>query len=273
MDKKRVKIFTRSANVELYNYSQRLIDLPYKRVRLYGTTADGYFYQMLEDTDCDIAINIDEDAFVVDNSALEELLEHVIENDIVCCGMRDGGIVYIRILNPIVQNPFFNIINLRAIREKFNREAIEAFDYEANKEELIKQLPKELQNYEGLKYDNYEPYYHFFLWMAKNFKIMYLNAEQHQDQYTTILYNQNYKPILYHTWFSRDFGKDEKQTDRIQSIIVEAYTAQGMKAPRMPIVKVRRWFENKRQELVIWWKQWTKIGGGRWLYSHLARSL
>lgn len=271
-DKKRIKIYTRSANVELYNYSQRLINLPYKRVRLYGTTADGYLYKMLEDKECDIAINIDEDAFVVDNNALQELLDYVEKNDIICCGMNDGGADCIRILNPIVMNPFFNIINLKAIREKYNREEIEAFDYEANKKELIKKLPKELQNYDGLKYDNYEPYYHFFFWLIKNFKTEYLYVKQHDDGYTTILYNQNKKPILLHTWFSRDFGKDEMQTNRIKSIIAEAYATQGMKMPNMPIVKARRWFENKRQEFAIWWEQWTKIGRGRWLYSHLKKS-
>ena len=258
--------------MELYHYSQRLIDLPYPRVRLYGTTADGYLYQMLEDKDCDIAINIDEDAFVVDNAALQELLEYVLANDIVCCGMNDGGADCIRILNPIVQNPFFNIINLKAIREMFNREEIEQFDYEANKAELIMKLPKELQEYDGLKYDNYEPYYHFFLWVALNFKIMYLYVREHEDKYTTIVYNQNNKPILLHTWFSREYGVDEMQTNRIKAIIAEAYDAQDKKVPRLVFIKTWRWFEYKSQRVVIRWKQWTTVGKGRWMYSHLKKS-
>lgn len=104
---------------------------------MYGTTADGYFYQMLADKDCDIAINIDEDAFVVNEQALISLLDYVIANDIVCCGMNDGGVLPIRFCNPIIINPFFNIINLRAIREKFNRVEIESFDYEEHKDELL----------------------------------------------------------------------------------------------------------------------------------------
>lgn len=272
MDKRRIKIYTRSANIELYRYSQGLIDLPYKRVRLYGTTADGYFYQMLKDKNCDWVINIDEDAFVTDNGAIERLMEYMIENDIVCCGMHDGGVLPIRFCNPIIQNPFFNIINLKAIREKFNREEIEAFDYTANKEELVKLLPKELQDYEGLKYDDYEPYYKFFFWLAKNFKLMYLDVEEHKDGYTTIVYNQNHEQMLLHTWWSREYGKDDLHTPRIKAVIDEAYAAQGKKKPWMGCTLIWRWFENKSQEFALWWDWWTKIGSGRWIIAHAKKS-
>lgn len=268
----KIKIYTRSANVELYRYSQKLIDLPYKRVRLYGTTADGYFYQMLEDQKCDVAINIDEDAFVMDNVALQSLLDYVIENDIVCCGMHDGGVLPIRFCNPIIQNPFFNIINLKAIREKFNREEIEHFDYAAHKEELKKLLPDYLKDYEGLKYDNYEPYYNFFFWVAKNFKLMYLDVDEHKDGYTTIVYNQEHKPILLHTWWSREYGKDEIHTPRIKAVIDEAYIAQGKKKPCIFFTLIWRWLENKSQEFAAWWDWWTKLGFGNYIIRHIKKS-
>ena len=272
MQKDRIKIYTRSANVELYHYSQRLIDLPYKRGRLYGTTADGYFYQMLADKDCDIAINIDEDAFLLDNTALQSLMDYMIANDIVCCGMHDGGVLPIRFCNPIIQNPFFNILNLKAIREKFNREEIENFDYAAHKAKFIKLLPKELQDYEGLKYDDYEPYYKFFFWMVANFKLMYLDVAEHKDGYTTIVYNQEHKPILLHTWWSRVYGIDEIHTPRIKAVINEAYTTQGKKVPCMFFIKIWRWFEYKSQQLSEWWEWWTKVGAGRWIISHAKKS-
>lgn len=268
----KVKIFTRSANIVLYHYSQELISLPYPRVRLYDTTADGYLYQMLDDTDCDIAINIDEDAFVLDNDALKTLIDFVLTNDIVCCGMHDGGALPIRSFNPIVMNPFFNIINLRVIREKFNRDEIEQFDYAAQKKELIKKLPEELRKYGGLKYDNYEPYYHFFFWIAKNFKILYLNVTGHEDGITSIVYNQEYKPILLHTWWSREYGKDVIHTSRIKAIIQEAYIKQNKKMPCMFFIKIRRWFESQMQQFDEWWDVWTKVGKGRWIISHLKKS-
>lgn len=268
----KIKIYTRSANIELYRYSQGLIDLPYKRVRLYGTTADGYFYQMLEDKECDWVVNVDEDAFVMDNVALQSLLDYVIENDIVCCGMHDGGVLPIRFCNPIILNPFFNIINLKTIREKFNREEIEHFDYAAHEEELKMLLPDYLKDYEGLKYADYEPYYHFFFWLAQNFKLMYLEVEEHKDGCTTIVYNQEHKPILLHTWWSREYGKDETHTPRIKAIIDEAYTTQGKKKPFMFLTKIMRWFENKSQEFAIWWDWWTKLGFGNYIIRHLKKS-
>ena len=65
----KIKIFTRSANIELYSYSKKLTGKKFPKVRLCNTTADGYFYEMLSDQDCDIAINIDEDAFLVNEEA------------------------------------------------------------------------------------------------------------------------------------------------------------------------------------------------------------
>ena len=248
----KIKIYTRSANIELYHFSQKLIDLPYPRVRLYGTSAEGYLYTMVQDVDCDIAINIDEDAYVIDNSALESLLNYVIDNNIVCCGMRDGGVLSIRNFNPIIQQPFFNIINLKAVREKYNQQEIEQFDYLANKEELIKTLPVSLQNYDGLKYFDFEPYYNFFFWLAKHFKMMYLDVAKHEDGLTTIVYNQMHEPILFHTWYSREYGHNAFHTSRIKAVINEAYAIQGKQYQSVRI-SVWRWFENMSQQLAKYW--------------------
>ena len=77
----RLKIFTRSFDLQLYSYVRELFrcfDVPI--VRLTDQTADGYFYTMLKDTECDVAINIDEDAFVVNPEAVIDLVEFVIAN-------------------------------------------------------------------------------------------------------------------------------------------------------------------------------------------------
>ena len=255
MNDARIKIYTRSANIELYHYSQKLIDLPYPRVRLCGTSADGYLYQMVQDVDCDIAINIDEDAYVIDNAALLSLLNYVIANNIVCCGMRDGGALSIRNFNPIIQQPFFNIINIMAVRKKYNQKEIKQFDYNANKEELIKLLPVSLQNYEGLKYTDFEPYYNFFFWMARNFKMMYLDVAKHNDGLTTIVYNQLHEPVLMHTWYSREYNLDAFHTSRIKAVINEAYVKQRKKLPVCLYINIWRWFERKSQQLAVCWNK------------------
>ena len=75
----RIKIFTRSFDLRLYRRSKALYEgLGYPVVRLTDCSADGYFYRMLKEPDCDIAINIDEDAFLIDPAVLEDLIQTVI---------------------------------------------------------------------------------------------------------------------------------------------------------------------------------------------------
>jgi len=219
----RIKIFTRSMNRALYIQSQRLIHLDYPRVRLMHTTGDGYIYEMVRDRFCDIAINVDEDAFMVDEKALMSLVDYIIDNDYVACGMSDGVELPIRLFNPIIINPFFTIINTKKVREKFNLKEIKNFSYLDHKDELIQQLPERLKK-DPKTFDivDYEPYYPFFFWLAHNFKLLYLPVEEHKDGYTTILKNHEDKTILLHTWWSRSYGGDPFHTNRINSIIAEA---------------------------------------------------
>ncbi len=63
-DNLRIKFYCRSFDLRLYRFSKAFYKrLGYPCVRLTDQSADGYFYTMLKDTDCDIAINVDEDCF------------------------------------------------------------------------------------------------------------------------------------------------------------------------------------------------------------------
>ena len=217
----RTKVFTRSINWELYRMSQRCVGLDLPRVRLVNTTADGYFYRMLSDTTCDWAINIDEDAFVVDASAILELLEYMKREGFVNCGMPDG--VQVRPCNPIVTNPFFNILNLSAIREQFNLDEIKTFNYQEHSDELRAKLPPRLRQMDGDRFqmDKEEPFYNFFFWMAFHFPTLYLEAETHSDGISTVLKNHEGNPMLYHSWFSREWRSDAQHTQRIGQLYRE----------------------------------------------------
>ena len=218
-------------NYELFCYSQHFITLPYERVRLTETAADEYLYKIMSDTECDIAVNIDEDAFVVDEQAILDLVNYVIENDYANAGMADGGELPIRIQNPIVTNPFFNVLNLRLIRQKYSVNAVLQFEYKHHEEELKSKMPAYLLKYKkGFESVDFEPYYPFFFWLAYNFKTLYLPAEAHSDGYTTILCNNNHKPILYHTWYSRRYKEkgDDMHTNRIKNIISEVSDIRGI---------------------------------------------
>ena len=114
----RIKIFTRSFSLELYTLSRTLYEgLEIPIVRLTDKTADGYFFSILNDMECDVAINIDEDAFLINPDALLELVDFVVEHNYANAGCPDGGMA-LRIFNSIITNPFSNIFNIKLIRTK-----------------------------------------------------------------------------------------------------------------------------------------------------------
>ena len=232
--KHRVKIFTRSFSPELYTYSRGLFYEEIPIVRLTDQTADGYFFTMLEDESCDIAINIDEDAFITDWSPILELVEYVASNNLVNAAAPDAGPGCPRRHNPIVTNPFFNVLNLKLIRTKYTTpKEIQKFSYESHREELVAKFPQSLL--ETLEYDldciDFEPYYPFFFWLAYHFDTLYLQAERHSDGFSSILYDHQGRPFCLHSWFARKFKVQKFHTRRIFSLINEAYTARKLQMP------------------------------------------
>jgi hypothetical protein len=210
----KIAIFTRSMNYSLFKLSDNTISLPFKHYRLTYTTAQGYLDRILE-YDIDYAINIDEDAFVVDNAALLELLEYCIQEKIVNCGVRDGGVLPIRYGNPLVTNPFFNIFDVKTIAKDYSQSRVA--DYLKKEIDYDKLIPNNL----SCKYEisnNYEPFYPFFLWLNTNYKVLYLEGKQHKDNYSTILYNHKGQQMLFHSWFSRAYGIDKFHTNRINDL-------------------------------------------------------
>ena len=150
-------------------------------VRLTDQSADGYFYTMLRDTDCDIAVNIDEDAFIVDPQAVLDLVDTLLEGGYANIGCSDGDPATTG-RDPVVTNPFFNIFNLQLIRTRFDRKA------------LVR------------KPEDREPYYPFFHWLAATFPTLYLPARRHADGITTIALDPQGRVLCLHTWFSRFYS-------------------------------------------------------------------
>ena len=222
-----IMICTRSMNLQLYFKSMILLNIPCQKKRFCNTTAEGYIYELLKE-DVDYVINIDEDAFVLDQKSLFSLLDYIIDNDYINCGMPDGGVLPIRTHNPLVTNPFFNIINIKRIKEKINIKDIENVQF--NRYDYLDIFPKKLTG--DYDFDNFEPYNRIFLWIALNFKTLYLDAITHKDQISTILLNQNREPILYHSWYSRFYNKDTYHTKRINDLFLECEMINGIKADR-----------------------------------------
>lgn len=277
----RIKIFCRSFDLKLYQLSKGLYESwGFPCVRLTDQTADGYFYTMLKDTECDIAINVDEDCFITNKEAVLSLVEYVVENGIANAGCPDGGSWVPRGANPLVTNPFFNVFNLNLIREKFSKMAVCDFTYTAHKKEMMAVYPKNMLYAErkwNFDWIDYEPYYPFFLWQAYATKTLYLPNKRHEDGWTTILYNLNGEEMCRHTWFARFYSVPAfvvrhwqpsagAQQERINHIIDEAYAMCGMEKPvfgwkdECAFVgnKIIRWMIKVPQRIAGWPKKIRK---------------
>jgi hypothetical protein len=217
-------------NYDLYSMAMSTLELPYPAHRWCHTTAEGYLYRML-DTDYDIAINIDEDAFVIDNQRLVALLEYCIENEYVNCGFPDGGVLPVRKHNPLVTNPFFNILDLRKIRSRFDFAKVR--EHRVHQTEFESKAPWHLIKDEYV-FDNFEPYVPFFVWMSQEFKVLYLDGRTHADGKSTVLMDHHGEPLIAHSWWSRQYREDEDHRRRIDSLYLsvepkEPYRRSGVK--------------------------------------------
>ncbi len=234
---------------------------------------------MLQDLECDVAINIDEDAFVVNPQAMLDLVEFVVIHGYANAGCPDGGGGCPRSGNPLITNPFFNVFNLELIRTKFtSKKQIQTFNYETVKSEMIAKFPKEIlqSTYDFDRWD-YEPYYPFFFWLAYNFKTYYLPSQKHQDGISTILYNHQNLPICYHAWMARFYSMSSfvvrfiqkgagKQKLRIDNLIRESYAVRGVQVLSFSVGdrlmfrfdKLVRWCIKVPQRVMGWPRKWAK---------------
>ena len=256
----RIKVFSRSFDLRLYSLSKHLCEsLGWECVRLTDQTADGYFYKMLDDTDCDVAVNVDEDCFLTNPISVKQLVDYVVENSYANAGCSDAGIGCPRSGNPIVTNPFFNVLNLQLIRQYYSPQKLREFDYQkymienVNAYRLVDYFGGQIQDNQFYNISR-EPYYPFFLWLGTHLKTLYLRSEKHADGVTTILYNPMGEPICMHTWFARfyttptfivkhfqrNYGVKQKQ--RIDKIIDEAYALRQLPRPQFSTTDNCRFF-------------------------------
>lgn len=247
----KVKFYCRSFNKELYLLSRGLYSQAnYPCVRLTDQTADGYFYTMLRDEDCDIAINIDEDCFLTDLDAVLALAKKVADEGWVNAGYSDAGAGCIRAGHPMVTNPFFNVFNLKLIRtlwkDNTSVKELSGFRFFDHSDTLKAQfdslsVPRSFfREQANLEDANHEPYYNFFFWLTLNFpgKTLFLNSWRHTDNITTVT------DFCLHTWYARFYhpfmitylfegnSYDIKHEQRIDSIIDEVYQVRKIERPQ-----------------------------------------
>lgn len=177
-----------------------------------------YMMRKLKNKDIDWLILADEDVLFTDSNSVFEIIQKMQGENFTFCGVRDGGTIAHRNYNPLVPNTFFSILNFKEIKEIWNESEMLSnqyllddefkFDYEA--------LPFEFD-----KKSLYEPYYCFYLWLLrKRKKALFLDAEMpfSDDTISNSVLNLNGKPMLFHTWYARSYGKNQKHTERIDNV-------------------------------------------------------
>lgn len=189
----KVKAYTRSMNDEYFGLMRSLLpeDLEHERCQQFHEwwQAKDYVHHVLQ-SDADIVINIDEDCFVYNWNAVILLIESMVVENQTHVGMPDRHLSCHRFNLYSVQNPFFNIFNMREIR-KFYTGTMQTTDQQ-----------------------NIEPYNSIFLELAFFGKPYYLHAHNHPDGITTDLYG-----IALHTWYSRDLSHRSRILERYEEAL------------------------------------------------------
>ena len=181
--------------------------------------ANDYLFHIIENGK-DWVVNIDDDAFVVDWGAIIELIQYMSEKGYEYSGMCDGGICPHRRHSWVVVNPFFTVFSAKAIRNRmkgFSKEIIDSFSYQPWMEEY--RPPFVTKN---VNHDSAEPFTGLFYWLMTNSKGLYLDADTHTDNFSTILKNHAGRTLLYHSWMAREYNYDATEHERIDNLYATA---------------------------------------------------
>lgn len=226
LEQYKIAVVARTYGGELYNESLKFLEeLPLPFYAYTGWDAQGYLHAICS-LEYDFVINVDEDAYVYDLQAMLDLIPFMAKEGYQYCGMPDGGVTQTRSDNPIVQNAFFNIFDLRAIRPKLP--GIRRIEKQQFQEEWKDEFPQELLR-EEYNWQGQDLYYPFGFWLFANFKPLYLDAENWQeDPICSVLKNHEGKSFVLHTWYSRAYIKNEEpHVERIQYAIKQAEKLAG----------------------------------------------
>ena len=222
MNNSKIAIISTVINFDLYTKSSQLFPENIDRYVIDGRNGmhgiDSIFYMIkkLKNKNIDWLIMADEDVLFQDSSVIFDIINKMKSDNYSVCGVRDGGVISHRIYNPYLINTFFSIINFKEIKEIWNKSKVIENNYILDNE-----FNDDLKNIKG-NYDKksiYEAYYCFYLWLRrKNKKFLFLDAKMNDDQITnSVLYNN--KVFLYHTWYARSYGNNEKHTNRIDTLL------------------------------------------------------
>lgn len=225
IDNSKIAILSTVNNFSLYEKSSALYPQHIQsyvidgRNGMFGIHSIIYMMKIFKRKDIDWLILMDEDALFIDYKLIFPLIEEMLQNDYIVCGIRDGGVLPERSGNPYVMNPFFSIIHLKKLKKIWDKNEMLSNHHiiEGEFEDDLSFL-----KYPYNKNSISEPYYCFYFWLKrKNQKLLYLDITLPflDDHFTNTVQDLNGKSILYHTWFSREYGDERgRHTERINNV-------------------------------------------------------
>lgn len=224
MDNSKIAILSTVINSQLYLKSSQLFPQNIQKYVIDGTNGmfglDSIFYMMekLKSKGIEWLIMADEDVLFKNPNVVFDIIEKMKSGNYTVSGIRDGGLISHRNYNPYLINTFFSIINFKEIELIWNKKEVLKNNYIVENE-----FNDDLKNMKGL-FDiksMYEPYYCFYLWLRRNGKkFLFLNTNQpfKEDEISNAVYFED-RVFLYHTWYARSYGINDKHTIRINNIV------------------------------------------------------
>jgi len=224
MNNSKIVIISTVINQELYQKSSQLFPKNVTKYVIDGTNGmfgiDSICYMMkkLKGTGIEWLIMADEDVLFVNPNRVFSLIEKMKDENYFVCGVRDGGVIPNRYFSPFLINTFFSIINFKELELIWNEKEVLKNQY-INDNEFKEDLNELKEAYDAKSI--YEPYYCFYFWLRrKGKKILFLDASAPflDDRITTLVCDSKSEKLLYHTWYARSYGNNEKHTKRINKI-------------------------------------------------------
>jgi len=251
MDKSKIALLTTVINWELYHKSSQHFPKNIRKFVIDGSNGmfgiDSIFFMMkkLKNKNIDWLIMADEDVLFINPDLVYTTIDEMISKDFIVSGVRDGGLITNRTYSPYLINTFFSIVNFKVLESIWNEKEIRKNQYVLDNE-FYEDLSALKTDYDTKSL--YEPYYCFYFWLRrKGKKILFLDAVMpfKNDEKTTLVYAKNGNEMLYHTWYARSYGNNEKHTKRIDDVfsLLQFHTGLNSK----PIVYKDYLFHLKRK--------------------------
>lgn len=238
--KQNIAILSTVVNFDLYQKSARLFPDGIQKFVIDGRNgmhamdSVAYMFKKLKNRGIEWLIMADEDVVFINAQKVFDCIEYMKEQQITFCGVRDGGVIPHRVQNPFAINTFFSILHFTEVESLWDESVVRKNQY-INSGEFQDDLSSLTGDYS--KESLFEPYYCFYFWMRRlGKKVLFLNATVpfENDQITNLVQDHQGKNLLYHTWYARSYGHNEKHTRRINAVFSEVSV--DMSLPLEPIV-------------------------------------